>query len=733
MIKMTKVMIVEGDDSVIKELKMQLSYLYCDVISTVGSGEKALDFLSSISDEDSSLLDEYRSISDDDSSLLDEYRSISDEDIKSYPKTTIPDVIFLDIGLNKEDSCSTNITSSHVNHLMDASETAKEIRDKHHIPIIFIVRHTNEDSISEVKLDFPFGYVLTPISTRELKVTIDVAIYTAKIEAERIKAQQELKKSDERYKALFDNMVSGVAIYEVVGDGEDFIFADLNKAGETIENQKREELIGRSIFEVRPGVAEFGLVDTFRKVFKTGEPYHHPINLYKDDRVTRYYENYVYKLSSGEIVALFRDETIKKVSEDEMRRLESQLNHAQKMEAIGIMAGGIAHDFNNILFPIIGAAEMLAEDSTEGSTQKLFISEILKAGYRAKELVKQILTFSRQADQEMTPLSIQPILKEIIKLARSMLPSTIKINQYIPKNCCMVNADPTQVHQVFMNLIINAFHAMENTDGTLTIKLSESENPPVYIDNYEIAQSKSDIRIDDIVKNTTFDNPKFESASGKYLCIEVSDTGVGMDKATLQRIFEPYFTTKELGKGTGLGLAVVHGIVKRCKGDIVVTSELGKGTSFKIYLPGVEQTTFDTIESSTLKKATGSETILVVDDEPVVAKMFGQILKRAGYKVFIEIDSLDALENFREKPDMYDLVITDLTMPGITGEKLCAALKIAKPNIPVILCTGFSGKAADLEKNNFGIDRVVMKPIISNDLLKAVRELLDLHLPHPSP
>ncbi|MBF0301583.1 MAG: response regulator, partial [Desulfamplus sp.] len=616
---------------------------------------------------------------------------------------------------------------------MDASETAKEIRDKHHIPIIFIVRHTNEDSISEVKLDFPFGYVLTPISTRELKVTIDVAIYTAKIEAERIKAQQELKKSDERYKALFDNMVSGVAIYEVVGDGEDFIFADLNKAGETIENQKREELIGRSIFEVRPGVAEFGLVDTFRKVFKTGEPYHHPINLYKDDRVTRYYENYVYKLSSGEIVALFRDETIKKVSEDEMRRLESQLNHAQKMEAIGIMAGGIAHDFNNILFPIIGAAEMLAEDSTEGSTQKLFISEILKAGYRAKELVKQILTFSRQADQEMTPLSIQPILKEIIKLARSMLPSTIKINQYIPKNCCMVNADPTQVHQVFMNLIINAFHAMENTDGTLTIKLSESENPPVYIDNYEIAQSKSDIRIDDIVKNTTFDNPKFESASGKYLCIEVSDTGVGMDKATLQRIFEPYFTTKELGKGTGLGLAVVHGIVKRCKGDIVVTSELGKGTSFKIYLPGVEQTTFDTIESSTLKKATGSETILVVDDEPVVAKMFGQILKRAGYKVFIEIDSLDALENFREKPDMYDLVITDLTMPGITGEKLCAALKIAKPNIPVILCTGFSGKAADLEKNNFGIDRVVMKPIISNDLLKAVRELLDLHLPHPSP
>ncbi len=662
--KMTRVMIIENKSEIIREMKIHLEYLYCDVISVVDSGEEAVEYLRA---EQSC-------------------QTVSDID------AVMPDVIFLDIGLNRSDLSRNSISLKY-----DAAATAKHIRKEWNISIIFIVGHTDDDLLSTVKLDFPFGYVLTPLSTRELKATIDVAIYTSKIEAERNSAKKELIQSDERYRALVDNMVSGVAIYEVVGDGEDFIFVDLNKGAEKIEQQKREELIGRSIFEARPGVREFGLIDTFKKVIKTGKPHTHHLSLYKDDRVSRYYENYVYQLSSGEIVALFRDETIKKIAEDEMKKLQEQLNHSQKMEALGIMAGGIAHDFNNILFPIIGSAEMLIEDSVEGTTQRMLLKEILKSGYRAKELVKQILTFSRQEQQgEFMPLSLEPIVKEIIKLSRSMLPSTIRINQNISKNCCMVMADPTQIHQVFMNLIINAFHAMEDSGGVLTIRLQAVENPQV-----------------------------LQLPLGKYISIEVIDTGVGIDEATQKRIFEPYFTTKEMGKGTGLGLSIVHGIVKRYKGGIVVKSEIGKGTAFTIYLPGVEQEPVNVIEEKSPSKDRGSETIMVVDDEPVVAKMLCIILEKAGYKVFPKTSSIDALESFREKPDMYDLVITDLTMPDLTGEKLCAQLKMAAPAIPVILCTGFSAKVPALETGNFGIDKIIMKPILSSDLLKKVRELLD--------
>lgn len=691
MMQITKIMIITADSAIAQEMGNYLSYIYQDTVSSVvDSGEKALEAI----------------------------KSSSDGGKEKERGATMPDLILLDIELNGERLCSTNLDSSNgVNCIMDASETAKMIRTNHHIPIVFIVRDTAEEALSQVKLDFPFGYVLTPISTRELKVTIEIAIYTARIEAERLNAQNELKKSDERYKALVENMLSGVAIYEVVGDGDDFIFIDLNKSAENIEGQKREELIGKSIFEARPGVREFGLIDTFKNVLRTGKPHHHPVTLYKDSRVSRYYDNYVYILSSGELVVLFKDETLKKSSEDEMKRLEAQLNQIQKMEAIGTMAGGIAHDFNNILFPILGCAEMLIEDSPTGSSQREFLNEILKAGQRAKELVKQILTFSRQEHHEVMPLSIQPIVKEIIKLSRAMLPSTITIEQDIPKECCMVMADPAQMHQVMMNLITNAFHAMEDTGGTLAIRISETENPPSdFIDRLQ-AKNRRENDFDSV------DSSRLPS--GKYLCIEVSDTGIGMDESARKRIFEPYFTTKEMGKGTGLGLSVVHGIVKGCKGNIAITSEPGKGTSFKVYIPGIKQKTFHSAEPSMLQKYTGNETILVVDDEPVVVKMLGIILKRAGYKPVVHTDSLEALNAFREQPDIYRLVITDLTMPGITGDKLCSALKEINPNIPVILCTGFSTKASDLETGDSSIDRVIMKPIISHDLLKTVRELLE--------
>ncbi len=682
MVKMTKIIIIEHDPAIVTELKMHLQYLYCDVISVVNSEQKALELFKTASENED----------------------------------TVPDVILLDIGLHvgldpsvdsvepgsltRCSECNMLYYNAYslksVGKIGDVVDQQKRVILRQ-IPIVFIAGHKDiVESISQEKLNFLFCYVTLPISTRDLKLTIDMALHTTQMHSQRQHDKQEIAISNERYKALVDNMVSGVAIFEVVENGDDFILLDMNKSAELIEGKKREDNIGKSIFQIKPGITHSCLIDIFKTVLKTGKAQHPPITLYKDNTVSRYYDFYVYRLSSGEIVCLFRDETLKKLSEEEMNKLQLQLNQAQKMEAIGIMAGGIAHDFNNILFPIIGSAEMLIEESKEGSTQRTFLNEILKAGYRAKELVKQILTFSRQEQHEVIPLSIEPIVKEIIKLSRAMIPSTIKINHYIPKNSSMVMADPTQIHQLFMNLIINAFHAMEDTGGTLTIRLSDVANP-------------SDVKL----------------KAGNYISIEISDTGIGMDKATQQRIFEPYFTTKGLGKGTGLGLSVVHGIVKGCKGDIVLKSEIGKGTTFKIYLPGIEYKTFKRSEKTPLPKATGSETIMVVDDEPIVGKVLGSILERAGYKVLVEIDSLEALEAFREKPDMYHLIITDLTMPELTGDKLCASLKMIKPNIPVILCTGFSSKIDELQKGSFGIDRVIMKPVVGNDLLKTVRELLD--------
>ena len=385
----------------------------------------------------------------------------------------------------------------------------------------------------------------------------------------------------------------------------------------------------------------------------------------------------------------------------EKEKLLSELRQSQKMEAIGILAGGIAHDFNNILTPILGYSELALQRLAPEDELYADIEAIYQAGDRAKELIKRILTFSRQRKDELTPLQIQPILKETIKLLRSSLPTTIEIRQNIDPNCGAVISDLTQFQQIVMNLGTNASHAMEESGGILEISWQQ------------ISLSDGDALI------------RQGLPPGATACLTISDTGCGMDKATLDKIFDPYFTTKEQGKGTGMGLAMVHGIILNHHGHINVYSEPGQGTSFKIYLPIISEETERHKTTARAEAVGGTERILLVDDEEAIANMLRSMLERLGYQVHLITNSLEALEVFRAQPDAFDLVITDQTMPKLTGGELAKELLAVRADIPIILCTGFSASLTEELAKNLGIREYIMKPVIFQELNQKIRAVLN--------
>jgi len=386
----------------------------------------------------------------------------------------------------------------------------------------------------------------------------------------------------------------------------------------------------------------------------------------------------------------------------ERKKLEVQLLQAQKMEAIGTLAGGIAHDFNNILAAIMGYTELANLDVPEGSNARYKLNEVLKASHRAKDLVRQILAFSHQGRQERKPVEMSPLIKEILRLLRASLPSIIEIRQHIDTDTDIIETDPTQIHQVLMNLCTNAAHAMRENGGVLEVSLKK-----VDMDGFAVAQ-----------------HPDFQP--GSYLRLSVSDTGHGMTREVLKRIFDPYFTTKEVGEGTGLGLAVVHGIVKSHEGAITVYSEPGKGSTFQVYFPridrakGVEAT--QRAEPFPMGK---QECILFVDDEQPLADMGKQMLEHLGYRVAVRMSSIEALKLFQAQPKRFDLVITDMTMPNMTGDKLSRELMGIRPDIPIILCTGFSERITAEKVQELGIREFAMKPLLMSDLAKTIRRVLD--------
>jgi signal transduction histidine kinase len=389
----------------------------------------------------------------------------------------------------------------------------------------------------------------------------------------------------------------------------------------------------------------------------------------------------------------------RKHQEEERQKLENQLRQTQKMEAIGTLAGGIAHDFNNILSSVIGYAELAMEEVEPGSIMEDNLQEIYTAGDRAKNLVRQILTFARQADEKVGPTQISTIVKEALKMLRSAIPVTIDIQQDILSDS-LVMADPTQIHQIFMNLCTNATQAMEEDGGILTVRLHDEKVGP------------------------GAGNILAGLKPGTYLKIEVSDTGKGISEKDLGSIFDPYFTTKAVGDGTGLGLSVVHGIVKAYKGKISVQSTPGKGTVFRVYLP-ISKSEAHFPEGPLKELPRGSERILFVDDEAPLVEMGSRHLKKLGYAVIGRVGGTAALDLFKRDPDQFDLVVTDMTMPGLPGDKLAVALMGIRSDIPVIMCTGYSKKISPANFQETGIRALIMKPFQKRELAETVRSVLD--------
>lgn len=383
------------------------------------------------------------------------------------------------------------------------------------------------------------------------------------------------------------------------------------------------------------------------------------------------------------------------------KKAERQLRQVQKMEAIGTLAGGIAHEFNNSLAAIMGYTELAMLDVAEGTAIRINLEQVMKACHRAKNLIQQIVSFSQVSTEEHKPIELGLLVKEALTFLRASLPSTIEIRQDLGQLGGLVLADPTQIHQVLTNICANAAKAMGPKGGVLTVILSAI-----------------DLQHGD---HTLLG----ELPPGRYQRLIVSDTGHGMDQKTLERIFEPFFTTKAPGEGTGMGLAVVYGIVKDHSGAIKVYSEPGKGSTFQVYLPLISPPSPTAPIVNTASPPGGTERILLIDDEEALATMGRHILEQLGYCVDAMTSSQEALEVFRSNPQKFDLVITDQTMPNLTGKDLARELMRIRLDIPVILCTGFSQQVAAEEAVKMGIKRFLMKPLVLRELAEAVRSVLD--------
>jgi PAS domain S-box-containing protein len=409
-------------------------------------------------------------------------------------------------------------------------------------------------------------------------------------------------------------------------------------------------------------------------------------------------------LENGKVIsvrAIMRNITGRKKEELERKTLENQLRQARKMEAIGTLAGGIAHDFNNILGPVLGYTEMALEALPAGSAVIPWLEEVQRAGGRAKDLVRQILAISRKCEQELQPLRLQPIIKETLKLLRSSIPSTIDIRPRLDPACGAVLADPTRIHQVVMNLCTNAYQAMRETGGLLEVSLEQEE----------LSEGNMPGRL--------------RLPPGLYLKLKVRDTGPGIPEELLEKIFEPYFTTKSKGEGTGLGLALVQSIALDFGGDVMVFSELGKGAAFQVWLPVLQETAPAPRSEAPAPLPRGQERVLAVDDDSNIAALSQNFLESLGYQVTALTSSAAALALFEQQPQEFDLLLTDMTMPKMTGAELAAKLLALRPDLPVLLCTGFSELIDEQRAQELGINGFLMKPFTKRELAAAVRGVLD--------
>ncbi len=480
---------------------------------------------------------------------------------------------------------------------------------------------------------------------------------------ERNKAEAALRESEKNYRELVQSANS--IIMRMDTEGKITFF---NTYAQNFFGYREEEIIGKNVVGTivpERNIAGFDLALMIKDIGAHPERYvsNENENIRRNgERVQVTWMNKAIYDEAGrvsEILCVGIDVT-------EKWQLEKRLAQAQKMESIGTLAGGIAHDFNNILSAVIGYTELSLIDIPKSSALQNNLQQVLKAGGRAKDLVRQILTFSRQRESELIPVKVSLIVNEALKLLRASLPTTIKMRHHI-KSYLAVLTDPTNIHQVLMNLCTNASFAMQEEGGVLEVSLSDVDL------DADFAKQHPDVK------------------PGKFIRLIVSDTGYGMSPEVSERIFDPFFTTKKMGQGTGMGLSVVHGIVKSHGGTIIVESSPGKGSAFSVFLPAIESEVTDQADQPQLV-ITGNERILFVDDEDFQADIGKRMLERLGYRVTAKTNSVEALDLFRQTPDEFDLVITDMTMPDMTGDVLARKLISIRPDIPIIVCTGYSAR-----------------------------------------
>jgi len=529
-------------------------------------------------------------------------------------------------------------------------------------------------------------------TTRKIAPILNARLQKDIQESKRMQAQEALRESEEKYRSVVEESLVGICIVQ------DNILVYVNSKFCEIYGYAYEEIVNsltlynlvhpddkhileEDILRQRENNKDF-LEHEFRGVHKSGK-----IIILKGFVRASLYQGRPAVM--GTLIDLTKE-----------KMLEQQLNHAQKMEAIGTLAGGIAHDFNNILAAIIGFTEMLKGRITGDSDMQRYVEHVINAGIRGRDLVRQILTFSRQGEQELKPIQLSLAIQEPLKLLRASIPSTIDIKQDI-RSTSMALADPTQIHQVLMNLSTNAAHSMREKGGTLGIKLS------------------------DFIFSSPLEAPDQDMNPGTYVKMSISDTGCGIEPEIMRRMFDPFFTTKTAGEGTGLGLSVVHGIVKSHNGFITVESAKGKGSVFNIFFPKTKQDFQAINEADSTIIPGGHECILVVDDEDALIELEKRALEKLGYTVIPKVDSREALSAFKKESNKFDLVITDQTMPHMTGVDLAKELISIRPDIPIVLCTGFSEKVNADSAKTMGIRAFLMKPFTIQEIATTIRNALN--------